>query len=130
MHIPINIIISLNILSRSRPEEASKLISQWIEPFPQLVVRNSSTQTDRFIHRAVRVSVFVFQHVDVAALLIKYDACVNATDKWALTPLHEAAQKGQTQLCALLLAHGTNPTLRNQEGQTPLDLVTVCVTLP
>lgn len=67
----------------------------------------------------------LFQHVDVAALLIKYNACVNATDKWAFTPLHEAAQKGRTQLCALLLAHGADPTLKNQEGQTPLDLVTV-----
>lgn len=64
-----------------------------------------------------------YGHVDVAALLIKYNACVNATDKWAFTPLHEAAQKGRTQLCALLLAHGADPTLKNQEGQTPLDLV-------
>ncbi|XP_007894914.1 poly [ADP-ribose] polymerase tankyrase-2 isoform X4 [Callorhinchus milii] len=65
-----------------------------------------------------------YGHVDVAALLIKYIACVNATDKWAFTPLHEAAQKGRTQLCALLLAHGADPTMKNQEGQTPLDLVT------
>lgn len=69
--------------------------------------------------------VLIFQHVDIAALLIKFDACVNATDKWAFTPLHEAAQKGRTQLCALLLAHGADPTLRNQEGQSALDLVTV-----
>ena len=68
---------------------------------------------------------FLLQHVDVAALLIKYNACVNATDKWAFTPLHEAAQKGRTQLCALLLSHGADPTLKNQEGQTPLDLVSV-----
>lgn len=67
----------------------------------------------------------VSQHVDVAALLIKYNACVNATDKWAFTPLHEAAQKGRTQLCALLLAHGADPTMKNQEGQTALDLATV-----
>ncbi|KTF86185.1 hypothetical protein cypCar_00016699 [Cyprinus carpio] len=63
-------------------------------------------------------------HVDIAALLIKYSTCVNATDKWAFTPLHEAAQKGRTQLCALLLAHGADPTMKNQEGQTPLDLAT------
>jgi hypothetical protein len=43
-------------------------------------------------------------------------------DKWGFTPLHEAAQKGRTQLCALLLAHGADPALNNQEGQTPLDL--------
>ncbi|KAG7275501.1 hypothetical protein CRUP_032544, partial [Coryphaenoides rupestris] len=67
-----------------------------------------------------------YGHVDVAALLIKYDACVNATDKWSFTPLHEAAQKGRTQLCALLLVHGADPALRNQEGHSPLDLVTPC----
>ncbi|XP_034781886.1 poly [ADP-ribose] polymerase tankyrase-2-like isoform X2 [Acipenser ruthenus] len=65
-----------------------------------------------------------YGHVDVAALLIKYNACVNATDTWAFTPLHEAAQKGKTQLCALLLAHGADASLTNQEGQSPLDLVT------
>uniref|UniRef100_A0A452RCP9 Poly [ADP-ribose] polymerase n=1 Tax=Ursus americanus TaxID=9643 RepID=A0A452RCP9_URSAM len=66
----------------------------------------------------------LLKHVDIAALLIKYNTCVNATDKWAFTPLHEAAQKGRTQLCALLLAHGADPTMKNQEGQTPLDLAT------
>ena len=43
------------------------------------------------------------QHVDIAALLIKYNTSVNAVDKWGFTPLHEAAQKGRTQLCALLV---------------------------
>lgn len=38
--------------------------------------------------------------------------------------MHEAAQKGRTQLCALLLAHGANPFLKNQEGQTCYDLAT------
>lgn len=63
-----------------------------------------------------------YGHLDIAALLIRYSTVVNATDKWGFTPIHEAAQKGRTQLCALLLAHGADPTLKNQEGQTPLDL--------
>lgn len=63
-----------------------------------------------------------YGHLDIAALLIKYNTVVNATDKWGFTPLHEAAQKGRTQLSALLLAHGADPFLKNQEGQTPIDL--------
>lgn len=62
--------------------------------------------------------------MDIAALLIKHNTNVNATDRWGFTPLHEAAQKGRTQLCALLLAHGANPTMINYEGQTALDLAT------
>ena len=50
---------------------------------------------------------FPLQHVDVAALLIKYNSSVNATDRWNFTPLHEAAQKGRTQLCALLVRKTT-----------------------
>lgn len=33
-----------------------------------------------------------------------------------------AAQKGRTQLCALLLAHGADPFMKNQENQTPIEL--------
>lgn len=47
----------------------------------------------------------LFQHVDIAALLIKFNTCVNAVDRWGFTPLHEAAQKGRTQLCSLLVRH-------------------------
>ncbi|KAJ8025370.1 Tankyrase-1 [Holothuria leucospilota] len=65
-----------------------------------------------------------YGHLDIAALLINKNTCVNAVDRWNFTPLHEAAQKGRTQLCALLLAHGADPTMKNQEGQTPLDLAT------
>lgn len=46
---------------------------------------------------------FMLQHVDIAALLIKFSTCVNAVDRWGFTPIHEAAQKGRTQLCALLV---------------------------
>ena len=44
------------------------------------------------------------QHVEIASMLIKFDTCVNAVDKWGFTALHEAAQKGRTQLCALLVS--------------------------
>ena len=47
---------------------------------------------------------------------------MNATDRWNFTPLHEAAQKGRTQVCALLILHGADVKVKNQEGQTPFDL--------
>ena len=30
-----------------------------------------------------------YGHLDIAALLIKYDTNINATDRWGFTPLHE-----------------------------------------
>lgn len=36
--------------------------------------------------------------------------------------LFAAAQKGRTQLCSLLLAHGADPFMKNQENQTPIEL--------
>jgi tankyrase len=62
--------------------------------------------------------------LEIAATLIKFNTQVNAIDKWGFSPLHESAQKGRTQLCALLLAHGANPFLKNQENQTAYDLAT------
>lgn len=38
--------------------------------------------------------------------------------------MYLAAQKGRTQLCALLLTHGADPFMKNQENQTPLELAT------
>lgn len=52
-----------------------------------------------------------YGHLDIAALLIKYNTVVNATDKWGFTPLHEAAQKGRTQLSALLVGNFFLPVL-------------------
>ena len=64
-----------------------------------------------------RLWYYLLQHVDIAALLIKYSTCVNAVDKWGFTPLHEAAQKGRTQLCALLVSHTPRrPPLASRRG--------------
>jgi uncharacterized protein len=41
------------------------------------------------------------------------------------TPLHLAAMNGSTQTVELLLRYGANPAIRNNEGQTPLDITNV-----
>lgn len=63
-----------------------------------------------------------YGHLELAALLLRAGTPPNAADRWGFTPLHEAAHKARTQLCALLLAHGADPFLKNQEGQTALEL--------
>ena len=49
-------------------------------------------------------------------------ASANARDSWNYTPLHEAAVKGKTDVCVLLLQHGADVTVRNSENKTPLDV--------
>jgi ankyrin repeat protein len=41
------------------------------------------------------------------------------------TPLHMAAYSGSTKKVALLLQYGADPAIRNDEGQTPLDITNV-----
>ncbi|EUB59223.1 Tankyrase-1 [Echinococcus granulosus] len=64
-----------------------------------------------------------YGHAKVAELLIQHGANVNVTDLWRFTPLHEAAAKGKFDICRLLLKHGADPTRKNRDGHTPLDLV-------
>ena len=56
------------------------------------------------------VCTLLVQHVDVALSLIKFNSQVNTCDRWNFTPLHEAAQKGRTQLCSLLVSLQTTTT--------------------
>ena len=43
-------------------------------------------------------------------------------DQWGFTPLHEAASKNKVEVCISLLQNGADPSVRNSEGQTPLDV--------
>ncbi|XP_075891211.1 poly [ADP-ribose] polymerase tankyrase-2-like isoform X2 [Nelusetta ayraudi] len=64
-----------------------------------------------------------YGHLEVAELLVLHGAVVNVADLWKFTPLHEAAAKGKYDICKLLLQHGADPTRKNRDGNTPLDLV-------
>ncbi|KAJ6821416.1 putative RING zinc finger and ankyrin repeat containing protein [Iris pallida] len=60
----------------------------------------------------------------VAKVLIELGANVNAYRPGchAGTPLHHAAKRGLDQTVNLLISHGANPLVMNDDCQTPLDL--------
>lgn len=64
-----------------------------------------------------------YGHYEVTELLVKHGANVNVADLWKFTPLHEAAAKGKYEIVKLLLKHGADPSKKNREGATPMDLV-------
>ena len=64
-----------------------------------------------------------YGHYEVTELLVKHGASVNVSDLWKFTPLHEAAAKGKYEIVRLLLRHGADPTKKNRDGHTPVDLV-------
>ncbi|KAL4714330.1 hypothetical protein ACJJTC_009682 [Scirpophaga incertulas] len=64
-----------------------------------------------------------YGHYEVTELLVAAGAGVNAADLWRFSPLHEAAAKGKADIVRLLLKHGADPSRRNRDGLTPLQLV-------
>lgn len=60
---------------------------------------------------------------EMAELLLKHGADVNAQEATKVTPLMLAAGSGYVILVRLLLEHGADPNLGNAEGLRPLHLV-------
>merc|ERR1719420_1519307 len=58
--------------------------------------------------------------VEVAEMLIKNDAAVDAVDGWGATPLHQASSRGQLAMAEKLLAAGANPNAEDIQGERPL----------
>ncbi|XP_022758433.1 putative E3 ubiquitin-protein ligase XBAT35 isoform X3 [Durio zibethinus] len=65
--------------------------------------------------------------IDVAKTLIELGANVNAyrPGRNAGTPLHHAAKRGLEQTVKLLLSHGANALLRNDDCHTPLEVARI-----
>ena len=58
---------------------------------------------------------------EVAELLLKYKADVNAKNTAGETPLHIAARHGHLEIAELLLANNADVNAENHNGFTPLD---------
>lgn len=66
----------------------------------------------------------VQQQKGVIRALIRKGADVNAKDQYGETPLHNAAEYGDTYVADLLIANGANVNSKNNRGETPLHCAT------
>ncbi|MCC7401280.1 MAG: ankyrin repeat domain-containing protein [Chitinophagaceae bacterium] len=67
------------------------------------------------IHSACATS-----NLNIAELLIKHGADINAKQMKGVTPLHSTAHNGQTKLSKLLIDNGADINAKMDDGQTPL----------
>ena len=65
--------------------------------------------------------------LDYVLLLLKYGAEVDKRDKCNRTLLHLAIRRNQFALAGVLLEHGADPIAENDEGQTPLHILSESV---
>jgi ankyrin repeat protein len=66
------------------------------------------------------------ESVDIARMLIRRGADLNAQDIIDDTTLHHGANWGIVRICKLVLEHGADVNVRNQAGETPLHHAARC----
>ncbi len=62
------------------------------------------------------------RYVEVIKVLLAHEADVNALRRDHQTPLHRAAERGRPQIMQALLDARANPSVRDENGKTALDL--------
>ncbi len=55
-------------------------------------------------------------------MLIEAKSDINTQDRWGWTSLHEAAIKGKSDVCILLLQAGADWNICNSDGKSPLEV--------
>jgi len=63
----------------------------------------------------------IYDHKEIAEILIAEGADVNAKNKRDMTPLHQAARSGRKEIAELLIAKGADVNARDENSLTPLD---------
>ena len=63
----------------------------------------------------------IYDHKEIAEILIAEGADVNAKNKRDMTPLHQAARSGRKEIAELLIAKGANVNAKDENSLTPLD---------
>jgi ankyrin repeat protein len=59
------------------------------------------------------------RNVEAARLLLERGAPINARQQGGWVPIHAATQNGDRAMVELMLKHGADPKLANDEGKTP-----------
>jgi ankyrin repeat protein len=59
--------------------------------------------------------------LEIAEMLVKHGASVNASAERGIAPLHEAARTQHLELARLLLEHGADVNAKDNQKRTPLD---------
>ncbi len=109
----------------------AELVRQYLDPAVQLISKSCSfpnpgqlkfpTSTaphpDATLQQAL-VFACMGGHRDVAEILIAEGVAVNGGPRFGIRPIHEAAYQGKIEMVELLLAHGADPTLRDQKWES------------
>ena len=77
------------------------------------------------LHRFVLESYRIQQHTAVSCIerLVHEGANINEPTNAGLTPLHFACMESTPSIAITLLRLGADPTLKDDQGHTPLDIV-------
>jgi ankyrin repeat protein len=75
--------------------------------------------TNMALHAA---SAAALGYLEACRILLERGANVNAKQHGANTPLHTAGFRGDRELAELLVRHGADPSITNDEGQTAADV--------
>ncbi|XP_077008197.1 espin-like protein [Tamandua tetradactyla] len=88
----------------------------WLVTFTDIGLTAMDNEGATALHFAARGG-----HTPILDRLLLMGAPV-MRDSWGGTPLHDAAENGQTECCQTLVSHHVDPALRDEDGYTAADL--------